>query len=493
MLENFREVLIRTIVWLCAIGTSMIKNSFINFLGLTVPLLAAIFCIPPTFSALGQSGAGLLLLIWTVINSSALLDFGLGRALTQILARSGTSETHSVVSIAFWFSVAIGAFFAAILFFCSELIAVHFGDASYAGIFEILSLSIPFIVATSVLRGILEANKKFLIINAIRVPTGTLNFAAPLLVVLIASPDVELMAWWLAAGRLATFFLFLVAAWPFAHSTLLKIQNLNESRELATSGGWMTISNVSGPVISLVERFIIGGQISLQAVTVYATPQELVSKLSIVPNAISIAIFPEVSKGGLDRRDLSEVYASCLSAVVCLTGVPTVFLFLFAHEILEIWIGADFALLATSALKLFAIGSFVGALAQIPFVVIQGRGGSRFTGILHFFEAIVVCAVLLVAVEKWSLAGALAVWIIRVLVDAALLFRRAQLYVAFPSFSKSWSGYAVCLGVLVCLPLGAVESVAVRCACVGAMSLVTLFGAWSLIGKRLQVKTNTNS
>jgi O-antigen/teichoic acid export membrane protein len=434
-------------------------------------------CIPPIFAALGEKQAGLLLVIWAVVNSSALLDFGLGRALTLYLAKAGPDEeSSSIVGVAFWLAALIGMAFGLALYFGSTALAAHLGDASNDQAFQAIAYSAPFIISTSVLRGVLEAKRQFVLINAIRIPTGTLNFVAPLLVVWFLQPDNTLIAWSLTLGRVLTFILFLLFASRSSSRSLLRMRNLDGSLGLISSGGCMTISNMAGPVLNLVERLVIGSQLSLSFVTTYATPQEFVSRLSIIPNAISITLFPELANDRLDEASLSRIYVNCLGAVLVLTAAPTLAIVLFAHEILSIWMGAEFAFSSSAALQVFAIGGLAGALAQIPFVLIQARGGARFTGTLHLIEMASFSLALIVAVSNWALVGALVTWLIRCIFDAIVLFLHAGRFARLSLGRESAIRLALFAVTLACLPLMWVESSWPR---VAALVLVTGLSAIS--------------
>src|ERR1019366_9056928 len=64
---------------------------------------------------------------------------------------------------------------------------------------------------------------------------------------------------------------------------------------LLSFGGWMTVSNVVGPLMLYMERFAIGVLLSATAVAYYATPFEVVTKLLIISTAISAVMFPAFS------------------------------------------------------------------------------------------------------------------------------------------------------------------------------------------------------
>ncbi len=67
-------------------GRLLVRNSFWNFLGQVVPLMAAIFSIPLLIKGLGTDRFGLLTLAWIVIGYFNLFDLGLGRALTKLVS-----------------------------------------------------------------------------------------------------------------------------------------------------------------------------------------------------------------------------------------------------------------------------------------------------------------------------------------------------------------------------------------------------------------------
>src|SRR6266851_1323155 len=66
--------------------------------------------------------------------------------------------------------------------------------------FRLLGISLPFVITTAVLRGLLEAHQRFGLINALRVPLGVFTFAGPLLVLPFSKSLVPVVGM-LVAGR----------------------------------------------------------------------------------------------------------------------------------------------------------------------------------------------------------------------------------------------------------------------------------------------------
>ena len=57
--------------------------------------------------------------------------------------------------------------------------------------------------------------------------------------------------------------------------------------------GWMTVSKIIvAPMIIYLDRFLIGAIISAVAITYYITPYEVVTKLLLIPGALTGVLFP---------------------------------------------------------------------------------------------------------------------------------------------------------------------------------------------------------
>jgi O-antigen/teichoic acid export membrane protein len=101
-------------------GRLLARNTVWNIIGSVAPMAVAVFCIPILIRGLGKERFGVLTLAWALIGYASLFDLGLGRALTQLVARKlGAGEEGEVPSIA-WTSMLLmlllGASGAAVVF-----------------------------------------------------------------------------------------------------------------------------------------------------------------------------------------------------------------------------------------------------------------------------------------------------------------------------------------------------------------------------------------
>ena len=174
------------------------KNTFWNLLGLGLPLLVGIATIPLLINAMSLERFGVLTLAWMVIGYFSIFDLGLGRALTKLISEkigSGDNKTipeliWTALALMFLLSIIGSIVVAAIsqwLVYDVLNISITLQDETLSA-FYALALSIPFVVSTAGLRGILEAYQKFKLLHFIRIPMGLFTFISPL-VVLMFSPS----------------------------------------------------------------------------------------------------------------------------------------------------------------------------------------------------------------------------------------------------------------------------------------------------------------
>lgn len=410
----------------------LLRNTIFNLLGLGAPLLVAVVSIPQLIAALGTDRFGLLTLIWAVVSYFGLFDLGLGRALTQQLAVLFSNEEHEKVGPLVATATALMAVLGVV---AGALMAAgaHWGvghiqavpdhreaiNAVYA-----MALAMPSIVLTSCFRGILEAKHAFGTINLLRFPMGLFTFLGPLAVVVYGESRLDWIAALLATGRLLACAAHAWFAWrllPNQHGTLTA--RLDLLKPLCISGGWMTVSNVVSPFMGYVDRLVIAALVSASAVAYYATPLELVIKLSIFPAALTAVLFPALSALLVESR--ATVWPLCMKALrwlllaMALSALP---LALFANELLSVWIDPAFASHSSALLRVFCLGIAVNCLAHIPFTLLQSAGASRSTAMIHAAELPVFMLALWALTASFGVQGAAFAWLLRILADTTLMF-----------------------------------------------------------------------
>lgn len=414
-------------------GPVLAKNTILSLFGQLVPMLVGVLTIPLLIRNLGAERFAVLTIAWMLIGYFSLFDFGLGRALTQIIAEKLGKNRFEDIPAIFWTSMALmlgfsfaGAVIVSLLTFplAHSVLKVPLPlQAETISALFIIAASIPFVIMTAACIGVLTAYHRFGIITAIRIPMGIYTFAAPL-IVLPYSKNLAPIIGALLFGRVVSFlvhFFYCLKVEPDLRTRI--VFNKNLLLPLFRFGGWMSVSNVLGPFMVYFDRFLIGSIISLAAVAYYTTPYEIITKLWVIPGALMNVLFPAFASSYMENPSHAAVLFHRAVKYLLLGTFPIVFIIVaYAHQGLLFWLGLDFADNSYRVLQFLAIGVFINCLAQVPFSFLQGTGKPDVTSKLHVAELVIYVPALWVLVKYFGITGAALAWSARVALDTALLF-----------------------------------------------------------------------
>jgi O-antigen/teichoic acid export membrane protein len=407
-------------------------NAAWNFVGLSAPLVFALFAVPRLFAALGAGWFGLLALSWSLIGYFSFLDLGLGRALAQVTAAERARGREEAIPSAFWTSMLLMASFGAlgacaVAAFAGRVSTLLVGGqtallADARACLYLIAASIPVLTVCAALRGFLEAHQRFAVLAAARIALGLATFLVPVLL-LPYSRRVAPMVAGLLLARLAVVGVYLRLCFSAMPSLgVHRAVHWGAALRLLRFGGWMTVSNVISPLMTYLDRFLIAGVLSVSAVAYYATPFEIAARLLLIPSALTGVLFPAFS-GALvsDRRSAARLYRQSLLLLVFVLLPLCLALAGLARPALTLWLGADFAARTGQVLPILSLGILVNGVAGVPFSLIQAAGRPDLTAKLHLAEAPVYIAACWLLTSQFGINGAALAWTGRVLVDAAAL------------------------------------------------------------------------
>lgn len=199
------------------------------------------------------------------------------------------------------------------------------------------------------------------------------------------------------------------------------------ARRLFSFGGWMTVSNIVGPLLLYLGRLFIVVMISAEAVAYFATPYEVVVNLLIIPGMLVGVLFPAFTQ--LLQNDTATAAALYNRSMLGIGAVmlPLVLVvFVFAEEGLAWWINEEFSQQGYWVAKFLAIGVFVNSFGLISQAFVQGYGRPDLTAKLHLAELIIYVPYLWLLIEESGIDGAALAWTIRVAISTAVLFYLGQ-------------------------------------------------------------------
>lgn len=413
-------------------GRLLARSAIWNFTGMAAPMLVALFAIPLLIDGMGKERFGMLSIIWMGVGYFSLFDLGLGRALTKLVSeRLGTGQTDDMGPL-IWTALALlatlGAIGGLIIFVLSGPLIQHVlqVDASLeseaVNAFRILGAGLPLVIMFTALVGLLEAHQRFGTIAAIRIPLGILTFAGPLATLQI-SPSLILATGILLMGRaLALMFCFACATTARNELKTPFSPQKAHMKPLFSFGGWLTVTNIVGPLMTYLDRFFVGAILNMTSVTYYATPYEVLQRAQILSNSIMGVLFPAMATAAVsDTKRLRDLYSTSIWLLLCLMLPLTAGFFLLAPEALDIWLGQEFSTKSTPIVQYLAVGWMINTLARPSFTVLQSIGRPDLIAKTHLAELIPYLIALWFFTSTFGIVGTAMVWSLRVLVDTLIL------------------------------------------------------------------------
>jgi O-antigen/teichoic acid export membrane protein len=408
-------------------------NAVLNFVGLAAPLALAFFVMPVAARYLGAARFGLLGLAWAITEYLTLFDLGLGRALVKFVAEAIHRQDPDLGDIV---SLSVAAQFAAgvvggIAFFLFAPILVHHvfkvapvHSAEALGVFRIVGISLPFVLLISAQRAVLEGAQRFDLSAALKMVGSVASVLIPAIgAVLGVSLPVILL--YVLASRVVVVVLF-AAAIRRAVPTIrwLGARKWSVLRRVASFGGWVFVSNTVSPLLVYFDRFALGTIAGLSAVGFYTAPYEGLTRFLVLPASLFGSLLPVLTSieadGDSDR--FARVSSSSQRVSLTMMALPLSVAFIFAPELLSIWLGADYAAHSATALRALTLGVMANALAMPLLVLLYAKHRPDLPAKFHLFELAVHIPLTILLIRAYGISGAAAAWTIRVTIDMCLLF-----------------------------------------------------------------------
>lgn len=411
----------------------------LNVLGTLLPMLAGVMVVPGLLRMLGAERFGILALAWVLVGYFGLLDLGLGRALTQFLAQKeaenmprplqatvarSARKAMGWIGVGWCFLILVGTPLIAPFLQLSPALQAELGNASL-----LLALAVPFLMWSTCSTGVLEARSRFTAVNAVRIPSGVASFVVPWAIAHYSVALLHLLAGLLVARILSALVLAWISRDEFKASapsasmpTLEAAQGL---RPLLHFGGWLTVSNIVGPMLTYFDRLAIAALVTMVSVTHYTIPFDVLSRLPAIPVAAFGVLFPLLSAAqktdAASAHSLNHLVLTANRLLVACWLPGMVLVALAGHWILGWWVGPDIALASTGVWQWLAIGVAINGFAHVPYNLLQSAGKTDTIAKIHLAELLPYALFLWWTLLHWGMLGAAIAWTLRVACDITLL------------------------------------------------------------------------
>ncbi len=425
---------------------SVRKHTMYNLAGTALPMAISLVTIPIYIRLVGESRYGVLAVAWLLLGYFGLFDLGLGRATAQRIAAQATASPAQRAEI-FWTALAVNSAFGVLGGLIIWPVALYF----FGHFFSIdptlrpelnaaipwMILAVPLATISGVLSGALQGRAQFFELNIISLVSAVLIQIFPLLVAWLHGPDLSWLLPVTILARLITIGLLalrcrahLLAGQPRSASPAL-------ARELLQFGGWVTVTSLVGPMMVILDRFVIGALMGARFVTFYTVPFQLGAQTSVIPGALSSALFPRMAE--VDGPERQRLALRALNALAVVMTPAMLFGVFFMQPFLSVWLSPAFAAHAALVGEILLLGFWVNGFATVPYGLLQASGRPHLVAQCHLIEVLPYLGALYFGLHFFGLAGAAVAFGLRTGADNLLLLylagllRQGLVALAFPA------------------------------------------------------------
>lgn len=403
------------------------RSAFWNIAGRAGPMVVAVVATPFLFHDLGPTRWGLFALALSLIGIFGIFDFGIGRALTKLLAErlatGDLDEAASLTRTGLVLLTLLGVVGAAMLvpltnFWVDHALKVPAEDRTeILCALYVLCLAVPLVILNAALWGVISAFQKFKVANLVNMPILAFYYIGPLIVLRFVDSLIPVMAVLVLCRLVMT-----VSYWRICIKEMPALAGARaqwgHARELGRLGSWMTLSNVVWPLLMYVDRFLVASVLSAAAAGYYATPSDLLSRLSLVSIAVMGTAFPAMAASfKTDVLHAATLVRRSILGITCLLFAPALVIVAFSHEILTLWVGASFAAPAAPVMQWLALAVCLSAADAVISGFIDSIGRPDINAKFSIVELLLYVPVLVGLLKGFGIEGAAIAWTIRIGID----------------------------------------------------------------------------
>ncbi len=408
-----------------AVKGGLLRATMLNLASQLLPLAVQLATIPLFIKLIGPSRYGVLALAWLMLGFFGIFDLGFGRAMASRMAGK-LSDAGALFWTGTALSVLAGVSGGLILYAVAERLFTNLLVMPPDLLQETrstllyLAMALPLVTGISALSGTLQGLEAFGAMNFGQLAGNLLYQILPLITAYTISAHLPALVLAAIAGRLVTAVLLLGfcmrrvpgCGWPRLQSS--------DIPSLLRFGGWVTVTGIVSPLLTVFDRFVIGAIAGMAAVTSYTIPYNLVMRFGMLPSSLQNALFPRFAK--LPAAEAARLQAQTVGLIASVATPVLVAGLLGMNCFLSVWISPALAKDAAPIGEILILGSWANMLAFIPFGFLQSRGRPDLPAKYHMAELLFYAPLLYGLTRRYGPAGAAWAWDARSLADTLLLF-----------------------------------------------------------------------
>jgi O-antigen/teichoic acid export membrane protein len=284
-----------------------------------------------------------------------------------------------------------------------------------------IALAVPIANVSWVLSGAITALERFVLLNVNQTIGTFMLQLLPLAAIYMVSPSLAVVV---PAAVIARFLALVLLGWGTFRALHIRSIRMPEWRlivELIDYGRWIVLLSGANVISSTLDRVVIGAMLGARYVAYYSAPQNLVSRLDMLPSAMLRTLFPRFSASESHHAD--DLSYRSLALLNCVF-TPCMIVALFAlTPFMHIWLGHDIAEHAAPVGRVLVMAVWLTGQWNIISVLIQAKAKPAGVALIGWIGLPVFAVVLWLGIRWGGIVGAAVAVVVKAYFDyAAFLF-----------------------------------------------------------------------
>jgi O-antigen/teichoic acid export membrane protein len=424
-------------------GMSLRRNVVANYFGQGWTALMGLLFIPVYISYLGIEAYGLIGIFALLQAWLSLLDLGLTPAIGREMARftGGGHDPQSIrdllrsveiVTFTTATMIAVGIWLGSDWLATTWLHAERIPTDVVAQALTVMGVVVAMRAIENVYRGSIIGLQRQVALNMFTSVMATVRAIGAVAVLALVAPTVTAyFAWQLVVSTITVCVLAILVHHWLPTSTRSPRFSLEPLRGVWRFAAGTLLITLLGFLLSQSDKLILSSMLSLSAFAIYSIAYAVANVVRVLAQPIDLAVFPRLTQlhEEGDEVGLADLYHKATQYTSVLMGGVGLFLAVFGHQVLALWM-QDAALAAAtySILWILVIGMILYGLMNNPYSLQLATG---WTGLLVKANALMVMVFVPVTYAltlRFGMTGAAVSWVlinmVYVLVVVQLMHRR---------------------------------------------------------------------
>lgn len=396
----------------------LVTNSLWNLSAYLTYIIITIACAPVYIHFLGLQQYGLLVLLSSVLAPLSLFNLGFSQATVKYIAESygqgNTIEAGEYLQTTLLFNLGVGVLGTVGInllapFLATTVFKIDIVDQQLARMcLSWIAFSWLATQMTSTFTGVPTALQQYRLVSIGMTASASVSVVLGLLV-LLAGGDllaliqarfvwivITIFLWGIIVRRL----LPSVSLWPQFH--------VNAFRRSLNFSVWQTVAGIGGLLGSHIDKFLLAIYTSTIQVGLFNIPSLIFQMGYAIISKLGEVLFPAISDlqgRGLDER-LAHIMLRSSWLLSVLMGTLMGSLFVFAYDVLRLYVGVDIAESSSQILKILALTAILSSPSIGISQYLLGTGQTSWTAFMTIASGIITLCGGLFFIPRFGLLGA---------------------------------------------------------------------------------------